>query len=259
MLRRGHLRFLKAISLSSKYIGLVFGGFGSKNVFPSLYAISIDGIYFGKIKWRNTYNLDIGRQGGRAAIIPFAQSEMAERFLFGIDSDAEGTLLRFVTRSSASAIELIEKAIENKIGKEVNIAALGPSPEMYTQEVKEFLDRMKGRSRDLIINMVDFMPKQELAYTAEAFVTFTSIKRKVSMQEETVGGPIDVAVITKNEGFVWIKRKHYFDRELNPGYHVGNFRGGRDGGTNDGRDGEINDGTRASNRRGRRTSQIPAK
>ena len=30
-----------------------------------------------------------------------------------------------------------------------------------------------------------------------------------------VGGPIDVAVISKGDGFVWIKRKHYFKAELN--------------------------------------------
>ncbi len=33
---------------------------------------------------------------------------------------------------------------------------------------------------------------------------------------ETVGGPIDVAVITKGDGFVWVKRKHYFSPEYNP-------------------------------------------
>jgi hypothetical protein len=32
-----------------------------------------------------------------------------------------------------------------------------------------------------------------------------------------VAGPIDVAVISKGDGLVWIKRKHYFKPELN--YH----------------------------------------
>jgi hypothetical protein len=33
---------------------------------------------------------------------------------------------------------------------------------------------------------------------------------------ETVGGPIDVAVISRGDGFIWIKRKQYFDPNLNP-------------------------------------------
>ena len=32
----------------------------------------------------------------------------------------------------------------------------------------------------------------------------------------TVGGPIEVAAITKHEGFKWIQRKHYYSDTLNP-------------------------------------------
>lgn len=53
---------------------------------------------------------------------------------------------------------------------------------------------------------------------AEAVVNLTSIKKRVSRGMETVGGPIDVAVISQSEGFVWIKRKHYFPPELNNRY-----------------------------------------
>ena len=40
----------------------------------------------------------------------------------------------------------------------------------------------------------------------------------VTKPSETVGGPVDVAVITKNEGLVWIKRKLFFDPGLNSRY-----------------------------------------
>jgi hypothetical protein len=32
---------------------------------------------------------------------------------------------------------------------------------------------------------------------------------------QMVGGPIEIAAITKHEGFKWIERKHYFDQTLN--------------------------------------------
>ena len=41
-------------------------------------------------------------------------------------------------------------------------------------------------------------------------------KEKVTKPSESVGGPTDVAVLTKNEGLVWIRRKHWFDASLNP-------------------------------------------
>jgi len=53
---------------------------------------------------------------------------------------------------------------------------------------------------------------------AEALVSLTSLKRRVSMEEESVGGPVDVAVVSKGDGFIWIKRKHYFDPLLNRDY-----------------------------------------
>lgn len=32
---------------------------------------------------------------------------------------------------------------------------------------------------------------------------------------QLVGGPVDIAVITKHEGFKWIQRKHYYTQDLN--------------------------------------------
>ena len=50
---------------------------------------------------------------------------------------------------------------------------------------------------------------------AESLVHLTYLKRRFTMAEESVGGPVDVAIITKGDGFIWIKRKHYFDPKLN--------------------------------------------
>ena len=62
------------------------------------------------------------------------------------------------------------------------------------------------------------LPKEQLAEMAESLVNLTALKRRVSSQEETVGGPTDVALITKGDGLIWVKRKHYFAPELNPSY-----------------------------------------
>jgi len=66
-----------------------------------------------------------------------------------------------------------------------------------------------------IISAVQFLPKDELAAMAEALVNITSLRKRISITPETVGGPVDVAVISKGDGFIWIKRKHYFDEKLN--------------------------------------------
>lgn len=58
----------------------------------------------------------------------------------------------------------------------------------------------------------------ELAELGETLISLESIKERMTQPSESVGGPIDVAALTRHEGFVWIKRKHYFDPALNPRY-----------------------------------------
>lgn len=48
-----------------------------------------------------------------------------------------------------------------------------------------------------------------LAEAQKQFVRF-------SVGSNTVGGELDVATVTKHEGFKWIRRKHYYHRDLNP-------------------------------------------
>ncbi|MFH1940559.1 MAG: hypothetical protein ABIL68_00545, partial [bacterium] len=69
-----------------------------------------------------------------------------------------------------------------------------------------------------IMKVVSMIPKLDLAAMAESLVNITYFKRKVGMGMETVAGPIDVAVISKGDGFIWVKRKRYFDDNLNPHY-----------------------------------------
>jgi len=68
------------------------------------------------------------------------------------------------------------------------------------------------------MDVVESMPKEELAVLAEALINLTALHRRTSQYAETVGGPTDVAVISKGDGFIWVKRKHYFDAKYNPAF-----------------------------------------
>ena len=60
------------------------------------------------------------------------------------------------------------------------------------------------------------MPIQDAIELAEFLVETTVYFSKFAPGAPTVGGPIEIAAITKHEGFKWVKRKHYFDIKLNP-------------------------------------------
>ncbi|MGA2934838.1 MAG: hypothetical protein ABSD81_06760 [Methanomicrobiales archaeon] len=64
--------------------------------------------------------------------------------------------------------------------------------------------------------VVASMPIQDAINLAEYFVDLTEKFFKYASGATTVGGPIELAAITKHEGFKWVRRKHYYLRELNP-------------------------------------------
>ena len=40
---------------------------------------------------------------------------------------------------------------------------------------------------------------------------------------EVMGIPVEIGMITKGDGFIWIKRKHYFDQSYNPQYFYSHY------------------------------------
>ena len=62
----------------------------------------------------------------------------------------------------------------------------------------------------------DAMPIQDALDLGEFLVDTTIKLVKFSPGAPTVGGPIELAAITKHEGFKWVRRKHYYSRDLNP-------------------------------------------
>jgi hypothetical protein len=207
--------------LSSSATGIVIAGFGSEELFPTLISFEIDGMVGDKLKFVERNFIDIDRDGEKARVIPFAQKEMVDRFLYGLDDGIE----RGITTFCKSTVSDIRKSVlahlefQNPEDKKTFDQTVSDAEDAFVNGLKsKAFDVIRTNSQQSINAMVEFMPKPELAKMAEALVNLTSIKKRVTRGMDTVGGPIDVAVISQSEGFVWVKRKHYFPAELNQRY-----------------------------------------
>jgi len=60
------------------------------------------------------------------------------------------------------------------------------------------------------------MPLIDAIELARFCVDTTIGYRRFAFGPDTVGGPIDIASISRHEGFRWIQRKHYYPQHLNP-------------------------------------------
>ena len=223
-----------SLRLSSGFSGLVFAGFGNDEILPSLVEIMTDGAVGDVVKADIRTGHDLARMGTHTVILPFAQSEMVERFMEGIDPDFSRYVNNyFVALFTNVAREILESTIPGGSPSDEQVTEL---QRLVDRKLDQFREDTQALRQDAFINpileIVQYLPKEELASMAEALVSLTSLKRRVSTEEESVGGPIDVAVVSKGDGFVWIKRKHYFDVALNRDYvvrqsrsHVGNSGG----------------------------------
>lgn len=64
--------------------------------------------------------------------------------------------------------------------------------------------------------VIPAMPLQDAIELGEFLVDLTIKFSRFTPGPPTVGGPIEIASISKHEGFRWIKRKYYFERRFNP-------------------------------------------
>lgn len=202
----------------SGYTGVVFAGFGEEQIYPSMREYVIDAVVDNKIKYNfNEHWLVSYAQ--QSHVVPFAERETVRTIL-------EGVSLTYGRRFYEEALKMLGGLAEVIVS---NIAELDQDKkDVY---VKSASDAAIGAFRTLVGEMnrfreaettrpiyktISLMPISELSVAAEVFVNLAQMRQKMLLETETVGGPIDVAVISKGDGFVWIKRKHYFEKEINP-------------------------------------------
>ena len=147
---------------------------------------------------------------------------MVKIFMEGIDPFFQNMLDNFLSHLFKKIPENYMSYLTNKKGKgrEKILIKLKEVGFKHLEEFRGKLELLKiERHASPIIETVSVLQKDDIAAMAESLVNLTSFRRKVaSTEEETVGGPIDVAVISKGDGFIWINRKHYFKPELNQRY-----------------------------------------
>jgi len=199
--------------------GIVIAGFGDNENFPCFREIQFEFKVKGHVKYKI---MEPGKISHNlmSNIAPFAQREMADTFVTGINPDYRTVIEKILSEICDShpnvVINLLKNKINDKDKRKLKI--------QLTKYKKEILEGAKKQLKEFesytfirpVVRAVTLLNKSELAEMAESLVYLTSLKRKISPEIESVGGPTDVALISKSDGFIWIKRKHYFEKDINP-------------------------------------------
>jgi len=194
--------------------GVVVGGYGDDDYFPMCESYSC----YGFLDRQFICNPEgeptqIGKDLP-ASIEAFATTSMIDNFRLGIAPDV------FTGVQLATRRELREFAAK----LQAILAPGQPTPanletmidEAVGNHRREWFQLAMSEHYGPLARVIASLPVQDMAALARSLVELQSLKERVTKPTESVSGPIDVAVITKHDGFVWIDRKHYFKPELNP-------------------------------------------
>jgi len=209
----------------SNHTGLVFAGFGEDEIYPQLVPINVSMVFDNRIKYYvDEPNCAVISDVNSGAIRPFAQTDVINTILSGIDPLLDVTYLE----NFGSLFEKYNKLILSAIGGSNPLLSQQISSLDTQQLIKEYA-KMNTQIRlenyiNPLMNAVSYLSKEDLAEMAESLIYLTYLKRRITNAEESVGGPVDVAIISKGDGFIWIKRKHYFKPELNQFYFENYFK-----------------------------------
>lgn len=190
------------IPFNPNFSGIAICGYGENEFSPKVYGFETIGFINNFFKITDLTNNEDSSSG----VIPLAQRDMTDLFVKGIDEQ----VYTFI-------INQYNKFIDDFFSK---IPEINPLLARYVKTYKSTIsdkiqDILQQEKIQPLLNVISILSKDELAELGESLVNLQALKHKMSLNMETVGGPIDVAIISKHDGFIWKKRKLYFDKDIN--------------------------------------------
>ena len=209
------------------YVGIAIAGYGEEEIYPHMVHIHVSGFINGKIRYYVQDRVEIS-ENTTSSIVPLAQTDVMQTFLFGINDEFLRDLSQEIPKQLNESIQMLDDSCFAP-GKKADVLS---QLSTVTGRILQHMTETAGNNYMRPIQQsVASLPIEELALLAESMINITSVRRKVALDDNigTVGGPVDVAIISKGDGFIWLKRKHYFDRKYNPQYFYSHYEKGERG------------------------------
>ncbi|MCP5432388.1 MAG: hypothetical protein H6923_03855 [Alphaproteobacteria bacterium] len=188
--------------------GIVITGYGAKQFYPQTVAFEVQGVFLDRARRRLTVDHTVSSDLP-VVVQPFAQDRMLRTLLFGLDPELPEYLLGELSALIEGTRDNLVQSVP-ELSVEAKRAVSEFLSEDYIQDMWEvFLSRLAQhvyrQYANPIFRSVSSLPEAALADAAENMVRITAFQQDVSGALPTVGGGIDVALVT-SERFQWVKR-----------------------------------------------------
>ncbi len=179
---------------------LTIVGYGSDEVFPAFEKATFQGIVDGRLRAGPVDATSISTDMN-VSIVPLGQTEAVHTFLGGYNPAFRDKAHERLEQLCADVKQLgkANPALTSQLDRLETEAHEALQNDFTELSWKEFVEPM--------INTVAGLPPAEVARMAESLVGLQVLRQLTQADAETVGGPIDVAVVTRRDGVSWIRRK----------------------------------------------------
>lgn len=193
VLRRLLLRYVKR-SLVRSVTGMAFVGFGANEIMPSFFQRDIRAVLAGRTLGRlgKEQTFSSSMDENYVGYFPLAQSDAIDAFVRGYRADFVND-----TREAVAKKSLRSRDIEADVSTEL----LEVVSERFVNALQQGIvqsDQLERFKRNIAT-----IPIRSLLSVAQSLIQFQALSAMLSQDLQTVGGPVEAAVITRLEGFVW--------------------------------------------------------
>jgi hypothetical protein len=180
---------------------LVFVGFGEAELFPASESLVCQGMIASRFRsgpsQRSAVTLDMA-----SSIMPFGQTEAINTFLRAYNLEFLSTAHVRLERVVDEIKELVNPGAG--LRSQLDQISTGAHDDLETD-----FDALSWKSFvQPMVDTVSALPSADVARMAESLVGLQVLRQLTQAEAETVGGPIDVAVITRNHGLRWVRHKN---------------------------------------------------
>ena len=169
--------------------GLVFAGYGSGQLFAQASVWRVSGRLASETRRVERRRIGISAQHP-SLILPVGQEGVIHSFLNGLHPE----------------VDLLVGTVVNYLAGEFGAADMA-------QAVKEEFDKQVAKRGDEVARAVEFLPPGDLAMVAGELVRMTALRNRATLTADTVGGPIDVVLLSRSHGLRWIEPADGFGPE----------------------------------------------
>ena len=148
-------------------------------------------------------------EGSGPVVMTFAHDTMVHTLMTGMDRDFQRHMIHQTFLLTHNLIHDLINTLPGLNQEQKQALYEKYSEENLEQVLMTFFESLQDYQFNVhtlpIVQAIHNLPRMELAETAASMVKLNSFQQKVTQQPETVGGPVDVALISRGEGFVMLK------------------------------------------------------